>query len=176
MKRPIVLLSTCAFAAFALVSCSGAGGSPGGESQPKVVSTEAGCTATSDCPAGQVCLHGECIPAPTDGSGNSAAPDLRLAADPQDLSFGTVAASASKTLSLTVSNTGDGVVELSRVEISPVASTFRVESLGTGPFWIRPGRNREILVTYEPGLGGANAATLTIRSAAPDVTVSLNGS
>lgn len=135
---------------------------------------EPGCSGHADCSDGKLCVHGLCVAPPT-GYGEEQVGRASLRASSAALDFGSVAADGSRTLPVTLTNDGEVVVELDAVRIEPAASTFRVEPLGHAPFWIRPGRARDVFVTYEPALGGANNATLTVESKAAPVVVTLTG-
>jgi hypothetical protein len=91
------------------------------------------------------------------------------------LSFGTLSPPQTRTLTLVLDNQGDAVVTLARVTFDPDTSPFRVEPMGYGPFWIRPGRSREIFVTFVPVDTTHVDATLTIESEAPPQSVVLLG-
>lgn len=132
------------------------------------------CSAQSDCAAEQLCLHGQCVAAPIP-AGGPVRGNPHLTATPGALSFGTATTPAGRTLAIVLENDGDSMLELGGVTIVPATSAFRLEQLGAGPFWIQPGRSREIFVTYAPAGAGAQTATLRIESQAPAVDIPLSG-
>ena len=79
------------------------------------------------------------------------------------------------TLALVIDNDGPVVVTVHRTHLDPPEAPFVVESMGYGPFWIRPERARELHVTFAPATIGNQTATLTIHSEAPPVSVNLVG-
>ena len=129
------------------------------------------CLTEADCPPEQWCLHQRCSDRP--GAQEPPGSDAHLVATPGTLHFGTVAVGESQTLALVLENDGGSFVSIARVTVD--AAPFTVESMGYGPFWIRPERTRELFVTYTPTASGSHEATLTIHSQAPPVTVSLLG-
>lgn len=132
------------------------------------------CSAQSDCATDQICLHGQCVAAPIP-AGGPVRGNPHLTASPGALSFGSVTGPAGRTLAIVLENDGDAMLELGGVTIVPASSSFKLEQLGAGPFWIQPGRSREIFVTYAPASPGAQTATLRIESQAQAVDVPLSG-
>lgn len=132
------------------------------------------CSAQSDCATDQICLHGQCVPAPIP-AGGPVRGNPHLTATPGALSFGSATSPAGRTLAIVLENDGDAMLELGGVTIVPASSAFKLEQLGAGPFWIQPGRSREIFVTYAPATPGSQTATLRIESQAPAIDVPLSG-
>lgn len=130
-----------------------------------------GCSGPTDCAADQTCLHGSCVQTPTSGA---TLPEAHLFATPSQLRFGTMAAGESRSLSLVLENDGEAMVTIERTRIEPATAPFRIEPLGSGPFWIRPGRSRAIFVTFAPLAIGNYDAELAIESRAPTVRVTLS--
>jgi len=166
-----VRLLTCIV--LAVIGCSKDPGTPG---RPDTTGRGAGgaCLTNADCPPTQWCLHQRCSdradpPEPAGGS------DDHLAATPGTLNFGMVVVGDSRTLALVVENDGASVVTIQEVTVDQDDAPFSIESMGYGPFWIRPGRVREIFVTFTPTGTASQTATLTIHSPAPAVTVNLIG-
>jgi hypothetical protein len=155
--------------AAALAGCSETRKKPAGE-DPGI-----GCTDNADCAAGHVCFQSQCVAAPSGYEGDGPAPRASLKSQQPAVDFGALGAVEARSLPITLENDGETMLELSAVRIEPATSTFRVDPMGTGPFWIRPGRTREVFVTYKPALGGAQSAVLHIESQAPTVRVSLSG-
>lgn len=98
-----------------------------------------------------------------------------LSASPVALNFGVVAPPSTRRLAVVVSNEGPAMATLYLVRILPEGAPFRVEPMGYGPFWIRPGRSRELFVSYAPTTPGHHDATLLVPSEAPELVVSLIG-
>lgn len=161
MLRPAILV------ALFLSACNGPSSptKPGDPDRP--------CRDTADCTAGEVCIHNLCTDAPT--GGDTAEAIAHLTASPSQLSFGTVAPGGKRRLSVVLLNDGQRVVTITRAQIEPATAPFRIESMGTGPFWIRPGRSRAIFATYAPVEAGSRVAELVIESQAPILRVALLG-
>jgi hypothetical protein len=76
---------------------------------------------------------------------------------------------------MVLTNHGSVMVTLEATRIAPAGAPFRVEPKGYGPFWIRPGRSREVFVTFTPTGAGHQDATVIVESDAPPVAVPLIG-
>ncbi len=94
---------------------------------------------------------------------------------PSTLDFGTVTVGQSKSLTLTISNNGSGVLTVSSLTLS--GSQFAVAAPAT-PITMMDHTQVSFPVTFSPATAGAQAATLTIGSDDPGrraITVSLVG-
>ena len=128
-----------------------------------------GCNTSAQCAIGQICMHGRCVESPDRPAETEPLRPL-LSATPGQLEFGTVAAGAERRLSVVLANDGEAMLTVRHVAIDG-ATGFRVESLGTGPFWIRPGRSRDLFVTYRGG--GPAQGILRVSTEAPEIVVFL---
>jgi len=133
------------------------------------------CQTEADCPPDRWCLHQQCVLRPLEAPPPGDTDLPRLTVTPATLSFGVLAPPERKTLALVVANTGTSMLTLSGVEVVPADAPFIVESTGFGPFWVRPGRSREIFLTFAPVTTTAVRAQLRIESAAPPATVDVVG-
>ncbi len=133
-----------------------------------------GCRHDGDCNSNEVCLLGSCSPLPAD-SGGQPTVAAELSAAPQSLGFGTVEVGDARSLAVVLSNTGEVVVTLDALAIEPATAPFTLEPTGAGPFWVRPGRSREVFVRYAPTDSAPDEAVLTIASEAPLLRVPLSG-
>ena len=118
-------------------------------------------------------MYGQCTAGPTP-TGPTAAAVLHLSAAPQALSFGNLTPGANRRLAVRIINDGEAVVTL-RAHLEPADAAFFVEPMGSGPFWVRPGRDRAVFVRYAPTAAGPHAAALVIDSDAPPVRVPVSG-
>ena len=137
--------------------------------------TGGACSTELDCPANMWCLDQRCSERNTPETPPGDVELAALAATPESLNFGSVTPPAVRTLALILDNVGARMVTLTRVHVLPEGSSFRIEPLGYGPFWIRPGRSREVFVTFAPTDSTHRAASLLIESEAPTQTVTLLG-
>jgi hypothetical protein len=137
--------------------------------------TGGACITNADCPPTLWCLHQRCSERLPDTAppGDADAADIAVA--PASLDFGNVVPPATRTLAVVLENVGGRMVTLSRVQVSPGGSPFRVEPMGYGPFWIRPGRSREIFVTFVPTASAHVEAMLVIESESPTRSLTLLG-
>lgn len=152
---------------------------PGGGAPEGIVLGPGGCASSAQCAPNHICLHGRCMQRAVGGDSNTT-PQASLRATPQTLEFATVPPGVTKTLELVLSNEGTAVVTLNATEIvsngSPASvGRFSIEPMGAGPFWIRPGRQRSVFVTYEGDGAGPHGARLSITSAAAPIVVELRG-
>ncbi len=167
--RPLVMLVV-------LLTACGEGIVPPEKARGHAGIGETGCTQDADCEPNARCLQDLCTPLPpgtepTPPGSNQA----HLSAAPLSLNFGVVAPGTSRRLGLVLSNDGEAMVTLEGAEIVPAGSPFTLEQLGTGPFWVRPGRGRELFVRYTPAAAGLHQATLRLSSQAPVVEIPLRG-
>jgi len=103
-------------------------------------------------------------------SGNSVEPDIDVS--PASLDFGTVDVGLSKTLSLTISNTGNADLTVSSI------TTETPFTISESPFTLQPGSSKTITVKFTPQSGGSFTKQLVIISNDPDegsLTVNLTG-
>ncbi len=94
---------------------------------------------------------------------------------PVSLDFGTVTASQSKDLAVTITNKGTSSLVVSALSVG--GSVFRVVSPQT-PLTLAPGASQPVTVRFTPATTGAQTAALTINSndpGKPVITVSLAG-
>ena len=98
-----------------------------------------------------------------------------LLVTPNQLDFGIIATGQSKTLSLSVSNTGNAPVSIASIT-SPLAP-FSVSFIGTGTSTLLPGTSTTILVSYQPLVSGSASGSFVISSdsISGDLTVNLQG-
>lgn len=110
------------------------------------------------------------------GTGVMLNPDI--AVDPLSHDFGSITVDASTQMTFTVSNTGDGELNVSSTTLSGTdASEFEIVS-GGAPFVVNPSLQHDIVVRFSPASEGAKNATLEIVSDDPDepqVDVNLTG-
>ena len=161
-------------AALALVACT--------DTQPPVKQGHAipvggtACRSAGDCAPGEICFQSQCVPPPPPADDDAPpAPRAHLSATPLELSFGATTTPVTHTLAVVLANDGEAMLTVEDVRIEPAAAPFHLEPLGAGPFWVRPGRSREIFVTYAPTSAGAYEASLTVVTQAPAVSVALAG-
>jgi hypothetical protein len=103
-------------------------------------------------------------------SGNSVEPDIDVS--PASLDFGVVDVGLSKTLSLTISNTGNADLTVSSL------TTETPFTISESPFTLQPGSSKTITVTFTPQSGDFFTKQLVIISNDPDegsLTVNLTG-
>jgi len=133
------------------------------------------CTTSDDCPTDMWCLEELCSPrwAAEPQAADAATP--RLSVTPASLNFGALAPGGRRTLSLLLENTGDTMIIITAAALVPTTTDFRVEPMGHGPFWIRPGRARALFVSFVPTTTTHAQATLSIASAAPTASIRLQG-
>jgi len=99
------------------------------------------------------------------------APTPNIQVSPASLSFGGVLLFRTRTLSLTIQNTGPGDLNVSDVTINgPNAAMFQVTNW-TGPLTIAPGGSSTLSVVFRPTTRGNKTATLRISSNDPDTPV-----
>jgi hypothetical protein len=103
-------------------------------------------------------------------SGNSVEPDIDVSST--SLNFETVDVGISKTLSLTISNTGNADLTVSSM------TTETPFTISESPFTLQPGGSKTIAVTFTPQSGDSFTKQLVIISNDPDegsLTVNLTG-
>jgi len=133
-------------------------------SPPSQVQVGDGCGDSSECAEGQTCLHGACIAQPT-GAVADNPPIYALEAQ-------LAPSAAPDRTAVRLTNTGEAVLTLRLAHVVPDDAAYEVASMGTGPFWIRPGRTRELYIERRDQ--GAMIAELVIESEAPTVRLALN--
>ncbi|MBI5509796.1 MAG: hypothetical protein HY903_13660 [Deltaproteobacteria bacterium] len=153
-----------------LVACQGRapnGGTGGG------APSAGACISDADCPPSMWCLYQRCSDraAPFVPPIDTTSPAISAA--PAALSFGIIEPPTTRTLSVVLSNVGDTMLTIESVTITPPGSPFAVEHLGYGPFWIRPGRSRDVFVTCAPASTAHQAATLSVLSQADTQYITL---
>lgn len=143
-----------------------------GTDEPPVVTR---CQRDDECASGERCLQSLCVlvPPPTDPDVVPSTAHLR--ATPLSLGFGAVALGTTQRLAVVLENDGGEMLTLDEVRITPSDLGFRVAPLGTGPFWIRPGRSREIFVDFTPTQSGSRSAELLVRGRGVEIVVMLQG-
>ncbi|MBS1850147.1 MAG: choice-of-anchor D domain-containing protein [Acidobacteria bacterium] len=97
---------------------------------------------------------------------------LSLAASPASLSFGSLQTGSSKSLSVTLKNTGTGSVTISNATLS--GSSFTLGGLSL-PKTLSAGSSAAFTVTFSPKTGGSASGSIAITSNAPTVNIGLAG-
>lgn len=133
------------------------------------------CQVESDCAAEERCFQSLCVSITQTTDTDVAPPVAHLRATPVSLAFGAVPPGSSQRLLVILENDGDAMVTLEQVRIEPPDVGFHVAPLGTGPFWIRPGRSREVFVDFMPQVSGAQEAVLVVGGGGVAVTIVLRG-
>ena len=107
----------------------------------------------------------------TDDTGEDTVVSGAVAASPASLDFGVVFLGQTGSLPITVTNVGDGAVELALSQSG--ASTFTYVDAGSPA----PGASVDIFVTYTPTAVATDAGSITITDTlgGGEVTVSLSG-
>jgi len=110
---------------------------------------------------------------PLSGTG-SAAPTGQLSASPTSLSFGSVAIGSSPTQQVTLTNTGNAVVQISN--ISPSGAGFAVSGL-TAPATLNPSQTATLTVSFAPAAVGSVTGSVVVTSNAngSPLTIALSG-
>lgn len=106
-------------------------------------------------------------------SGTGVTPAV-LSANPNSLSFGSVAAGSTKTLSQVLTNSGGSALTIS--QITPSGAGFGVSGMNT-PVTLNPSQSLTFSVTFAPTSAGAATGTLSISSTASNspTSVALTG-
>lgn len=107
------------------------------------------------------------------GTGSSA-PSGQLSASPTSLSFGTVAIGSNPTQQVTVTNTGNAAVQISK--ITPSGAGFAVSGL-TAPATLNPSQTTTLSVSFAPAATGSVTGSVVITSNAngSPLTIALSG-
>lgn len=110
---------------------------------------------------------------PLSGTGSSA-PSGQLSASPTSLSFGTVAIGSNPTQQVTVTNTGNAAVQISK--ITPSGAGFAVSGL-TAPATLNPSQSTTLSVSFAPAATGSVMGSVVITSNAngSPLTIALSG-
>jgi hypothetical protein len=99
-------------------------------------------------------------------TGTGVAPDI--SASPNPANYGNVNVDSYSDITINVSNSGNGNLDISSTTISgPDAARFEIQS-GGGAATMAPGGTRNIVVRFSPVATGAASATLAIASNDPD--------
>lgn len=119
-----------------------------------------------------------CNAAKVGSTGAPSAPSATgtLAASSSNLSFGNVAVGSSKSMPLTLSNTGSQSATIQVSQVSVSGSAFHASGL-TPPMTLGAGQSVVVSVGFQPAAGGAASGSLSIASTAsnPLLTLSLSG-
>ncbi|MBZ5536630.1 MAG: DUF6531 domain-containing protein [Acidobacteriia bacterium] len=140
-----------------------------------VVGTLGSPTGTLTMPTGIIDIGGGGVDAFVAKGGTSTAPQPQISITPASLSvdFGSVAVGGTKSLPITIQNTG--TADLNITGITTLSGPFTVSPQAFAP--ISPGNSVQLSVTFNALFGGAANGTLTISSNAPtpSTNVSLSG-
>ena len=117
-------------------------------------------------------ITGITAPVVTQLTGNALGPVLTIM--PSALNLGGAMSGTKLTDTVTLSNTGGGTVNISKMAISGDASFTFMSQVPT-PFSLTPGATVDVTITYM-GSDGAHKASLTVSSNLPDVVVPLTAS
>lgn len=161
-------------AAFLLIVSCGSGRDL--TKNPKGRSGHTGCVQSIDCPNQETCFQGNCtasVEPPTDSDASES--PSHLLATPQSLVFGTVAPGTNKRLAVELGNDSQEIATLSGATLAPPNAPFALESLGSGPFWVRSQNKRTVFVTFAPSSVAHHQAVLTLHYNGGDVVINLAG-
>jgi hypothetical protein len=89
-----------------------------------------------------------------------------IAVSTTSLSFSEATVGETMTKSVTVTNEGDGPLEIRGTPVNPADGPFRVEN--TPAETVQAGESTSLSVAFEPESSGAKSATLAVRSTDPD--------
>ena len=108
-------------------------------------------------------------------SGHGISQTLQLTASPSSLGFGGVALGAKASQSVTLSNTGNSSVSVSRIGVSGAAFSFSGLAL---PVTLAAGQSASFAITFAPTAAGSVSGSATVASNAANspATIPLSGS
>jgi hypothetical protein len=106
-------------------------------------------------------------------TGTGAATNTQLVSNPTSLAFGTVTVNGTNTLTSVLTNTGNSNVTLSNVSVVGTGLSASGVSIG---MVLQPSQSANLTVTFAPkAIGSLTAASVTVTSNAPPVTISVTG-
>lgn len=139
------------------------------------------CRNSRGCGAGRICFHGRCTSATPPGgwrqphAAGSVAPPQQIRLSPGTLSFGEVAVGQKRRFAISIENAGPELITIRQARLTPPSAPFRIETLGSGPFWVRPGAPRDIFITFMPVSSAPVEATLHVATARAQTSARLHG-
>jgi Abnormal spindle-like microcephaly-assoc'd, ASPM-SPD-2-Hydin/Protein of unknown function (DUF1573) len=133
--------------------------------------------STSGTLSGTLTVQGSdgATPAVVNLSATAVAPTPQISLSSSSVQFGTVGVGSTSNLSLTISNSGNADLTVSVISLT--GAEFSVSGIAT-PKTITAGASAPVGLTFQPTVGGAAAATLSITSndpANPTMSVALAG-
>ena len=106
-------------------------------------------------------------------TGTGATTNTQLVSNPTSLAFGTVTVNGTNTLTSVLTNTGNSNVTLSNVSVVGTGLSASGVSIG---MVLQPSQSANLTVTFAPkAIGSLTAASVTVTSNAPPVTISVTG-
>lgn len=184
-SQPITLRNSGnATLTFSQLAASGTGVSLTGLSTSTTIAPNSSVTfnavfapSSSSAVSGSITLVTNGVPSPlvigVTGTGSGVQASLGLS--PSSLNFSTVAEGSSKTLSSTLTNTGNSNIDISSVKVS--GAGFSASGVSGGTI-LMPGQSTALIVTFSPSsVGSTTGASVTIASNAANspAIVSLGG-